>query len=238
VPDEVRVATNCYRDEMDVLGQFIEECCVGGGSPCRVKASDLLDEYKKWSGDVSITQKAFGLVMTERGYERTTVNGRVWYVGIGFYAKESHEVEDDLDYPLPPQATEKEDDIGEKARQVEDGRPKNGINSCKISREVQIREKGLPSSTKAPDIATPDSKSVAYEGRGSIPHPLPIDATLGRQHSNPRWHDAVGESVDDELAWAIPEPSYITLAYQSCTVCGVRDGTCSHWRKWGQQARQ
>jgi putative DNA primase/helicase len=47
LPDEVKDATAGYRSEMDVLGQFIDECCLVGPN-YRVKAHDLYDTYKQW----------------------------------------------------------------------------------------------------------------------------------------------------------------------------------------------
>ena len=46
VPDEVRVATDGYRGEMDVLGQFIADCCFVAPS-VRAKAPSLYVAYTK-----------------------------------------------------------------------------------------------------------------------------------------------------------------------------------------------
>lgn len=40
-------ATEAYRAEMDVVGQFLEECCLTG-TPYRVPATPLYDAYKRW----------------------------------------------------------------------------------------------------------------------------------------------------------------------------------------------
>ena len=47
VPDEVQQATAGYRTEMDVLGQFMDECCLVGPN-YRTKANDLYEAYKRW----------------------------------------------------------------------------------------------------------------------------------------------------------------------------------------------
>jgi P4 family phage/plasmid primase-like protien len=71
-PEEVRVATGAYREEMDVLAGFIEECCdVQRSHYCT--AAELYAAYVAWcteSGERPETQRAFGLRMEERGFDR------------------------------------------------------------------------------------------------------------------------------------------------------------------------
>jgi len=47
LPEEVRVATDTYRQEQDVVGQFIEERCVAAPN-AQIKFSDLYDDYVTW----------------------------------------------------------------------------------------------------------------------------------------------------------------------------------------------
>jgi putative DNA primase/helicase len=84
VPEEVTIATAGYRAEMDVVGQFLQECCVAG-QHARVKASHLYDAYRKWcdaSGEMPMVQRNFGLRLSERGFQRYTNNGS-WWRGLG-----------------------------------------------------------------------------------------------------------------------------------------------------------
>ena len=78
-PDEVIAATNEYRAESDVIGRFIEECCVTGQFS-HVKARDLHHAFGRWaeaSGEKSLTETAFGRRMIERGIERQhTISGK------------------------------------------------------------------------------------------------------------------------------------------------------------------
>lgn len=71
-PEEVRIATGVYREEMDVLAGFIEECCdVQRSHYCT--AAELYAAYVAWcteSGERPETQRAFGLRMEERGFDR------------------------------------------------------------------------------------------------------------------------------------------------------------------------
>ena len=82
VADKVKKATAAYRSEQDVLGEFIEDCCIEGNDK-EALAGDLYDEYKEWGGDLS--QRKFGLALGERGYEkgRHSTTRRILWRGIG-----------------------------------------------------------------------------------------------------------------------------------------------------------
>jgi putative DNA primase/helicase len=70
-PDAVTAATQEYRDEMDTLGQFIEECCCKNDWILE-EASMLYKAYQRWSqerGEQPITQRVFGLRLTELGFK-------------------------------------------------------------------------------------------------------------------------------------------------------------------------
>jgi putative DNA primase/helicase len=83
-PERVAVATSEYRNEQDVLGAFMADCCLVGHD-YRTKASGLYKAYRQWcdnSGERHpITQRQFGAALTERGCERYTNNG-TWYRGL------------------------------------------------------------------------------------------------------------------------------------------------------------
>lgn len=70
-PAEVRAATQAYKDDMDVLGDFIEQCCTEGPNYV-VEATALYEAYKLWaekSGERKLSQKLFGQKLRERGFE-------------------------------------------------------------------------------------------------------------------------------------------------------------------------
>jgi putative DNA primase/helicase len=82
-PDEVKAVTAEYRDEMDVLGAFVAELCVEG-ERFTAKASAVYAAYHKWcqaNGEDAVSQRRFGLAMSERGFQRYASNGK-WYRGI------------------------------------------------------------------------------------------------------------------------------------------------------------
>lgn len=71
-PAEVREATDLYRGEMDVIGQFVAERCVSDRQG-EITASALYKAYAAWceaNGERAVKQRAFGQAMTERGVER------------------------------------------------------------------------------------------------------------------------------------------------------------------------
>lgn len=83
-PDEVKNATEGYREEMDVLGAFLSECCILTPE-VRAKAGDLYEKYKEWcasGGEFVLNQRIFGQQLTERGLERVKSSGNFWK-GIG-----------------------------------------------------------------------------------------------------------------------------------------------------------
>jgi putative DNA primase/helicase len=93
-PKAIVEATANYQNAEDVLLNFIGECCVVEPG-ARVKAADLLDFYKEWSGDRHITSRKLTGMLTERGVERYTNNG-LWYRGIGLSANGTTEQRNDF----------------------------------------------------------------------------------------------------------------------------------------------
>ncbi|PYR33175.1 MAG: hypothetical protein DMF90_21760, partial [Acidobacteria bacterium] len=84
-PQAVKAATEDYRQEMDVLGRFIEESCLVDSS-ATVKSSALYEAYKKWceaNREFAVTQKAFSLRLVERGFTKTHHETGWWWYGIG-----------------------------------------------------------------------------------------------------------------------------------------------------------
>ncbi|MDI7245861.1 MAG: phage/plasmid primase, P4 family [Bacillota bacterium] len=71
IPQEVAQATGAYRAEMDVLAQFLEECCIVNPL-AKAKAGDLYKAYAEWceeNGERPVSQRNFGMRLTERGFE-------------------------------------------------------------------------------------------------------------------------------------------------------------------------
>lgn len=84
--DEVKVATEAYRKEMDILGEFIEECCILKPRGTVLKTV-LYDTYTKWceqAQETPITKKTFTQLLAGRGVDvnREGHGGRRYYIGI------------------------------------------------------------------------------------------------------------------------------------------------------------
>lgn len=85
-PPEVEAANEKWREEMDQLRLFINDCCIIGDE-FRATATILYADYKRWAttgGDRSpITSTAFGMKLTDRGFAKTHTERGAVYVGIG-----------------------------------------------------------------------------------------------------------------------------------------------------------
>jgi putative DNA primase/helicase len=69
-PEKIAKATKEYREEMDTLAAFFEDCCVEGEEHM-VPATRLYKRYQFWcdnAGEKRESQKAFGMRMRERGF--------------------------------------------------------------------------------------------------------------------------------------------------------------------------
>jgi putative DNA primase/helicase len=85
-PPEVTAATDQYRQEQDVLGAFLDECCVVAAN-AQAPAGELYAAYRQWceaNGEDSVNQRNFGTRLTERGIGRTRRgDGRIVRTGVG-----------------------------------------------------------------------------------------------------------------------------------------------------------
>lgn len=83
-PPEVLAATEEYKSEMDLIGKWIEECCITAPHTT-AKASALYGNYKRWvedNGGFPLSSTKFGLKLGDRGYQKEK-SGTVIYRGIG-----------------------------------------------------------------------------------------------------------------------------------------------------------
>lgn len=86
VPHEVAAATNNYREDMDILADFLKEnCLIAPGFSA--KANALYRAYTEWAENSGerrpLSQRAFSMSLAERGFEKERNNrGIVWF-GIG-----------------------------------------------------------------------------------------------------------------------------------------------------------
>ncbi len=71
-PKTVQVATETYRQEQDLLGSFLDECCIIEPDAW-VRSKDLYGAYGAWceaGGEKPRTQRSLGNQLRERGFQR------------------------------------------------------------------------------------------------------------------------------------------------------------------------
>ena len=91
-PDAVEQATTSYRREMDVLGQFLDDCCTLHPM-AKVSVSDLYKRYLSYcrgNGDEPIGKKQCGAQLSARGdgsIEAVKVGGSWVWKGINLREK-------------------------------------------------------------------------------------------------------------------------------------------------------
>jgi putative DNA primase/helicase len=92
-PDVVREQTAAYRAAEDVIGNFIEECCVKNKA-AKSKAGVLYEAFKGWcqsQGEHPVRGNDFFDELVGRGFRKEpTRSGRVYH-GIGLHASEYEE---------------------------------------------------------------------------------------------------------------------------------------------------
>lgn len=85
-PQEVVSAVKDYRQENDLLGIWMSDCCeIGKGKLYKVKASKLFNSYKRWSeknNEFTMRNRDFKPRMEERGFRHKREASGIYYVGI------------------------------------------------------------------------------------------------------------------------------------------------------------
>ncbi|QDV79866.1 DNA primase family protein [Botrimarina mediterranea] len=81
----VKVATEGYRADSDLVGKWLQECCLVTGS-AESKAAELLNSYNAWAQTLHEREGSatwLGRRLAERGYSKVHTREGVKYVGIG-----------------------------------------------------------------------------------------------------------------------------------------------------------
>ena len=80
-PSIIIRATDEYRAEMDVIGNFMRERCVHGEKGS-IRARELFKCYEDWcdeNNEHAVSERFFGLRLKEMGLEQKRMNdGRYW----------------------------------------------------------------------------------------------------------------------------------------------------------------
>ena len=92
-PEEIVAATEDYKTEQNVLSLFFEHCCTMR-TDATCESSQLFLAFDRWrtrEGQRRITQRKFGMMLTDAGFEKRKTGGRYSYFGIGL--NEGHQEE-------------------------------------------------------------------------------------------------------------------------------------------------
>jgi putative DNA primase/helicase len=80
-PQIVTDATIAYREESDLLTQFVTDCCQTG-SFAKVQSKPLHQAYEHYTGQ-SITAVEFSELMKSAGYAKKLIGGKTYWLGLG-----------------------------------------------------------------------------------------------------------------------------------------------------------
>lgn len=94
-PEEVKAATDEYKDEMDLLSNFLDECCVKIPT-AKVVASEIHKAYLKWAeetGEYPMKLRTFSSRLQMRGFSKKKSTGnRTYFFGIGLVTDYKNEL--------------------------------------------------------------------------------------------------------------------------------------------------
>jgi putative DNA primase/helicase len=93
IPKIVSNATIGYKNDMDLLGEWLEDLCMVG-SQYETTISELFASYSEWCfikhEKLYFTNTTLGRKLKSRGFETTKIKGARGYKGIGFKVKTSN----------------------------------------------------------------------------------------------------------------------------------------------------
>lgn len=102
IPEGLISERETYRTQNDIPQIFLNETCEqtnifdDQGEYVRIQSAVLYLKYKEWcvnTGHKFLSSTAFGMEMKRLGLEKTTIEGKVWYLGIRFKSTDDFEVE-------------------------------------------------------------------------------------------------------------------------------------------------
>jgi putative DNA primase/helicase len=198
-PAGVLSASGEYRAEQDVIGAFLDECCVVREG-VSVGSSALYTEYQSWceeNGHSPFSQTALGIKFRERGFERTKRGTMRWH-GVALRA----DVPDDglvtsaevapapsKEVPVEPQVSVMSFDTcrvcGERCDPV-----CNGVHvNC------ADREEDVPDPDNDPDDGPEDPSGGPGGGVTPTPDPTPPGPSSGAHNPAEPEDETAGEAV-------------------------------------------
>ncbi|MFC4403818.1 phage/plasmid primase, P4 family [Gracilibacillus xinjiangensis] len=117
-PEDVKAATDEYKEEMDLLSSFIEECCVVH-TDTKIEASTLYKEYILWAemnDEYAVKKRTFNNRMVMKGFRKRKSTGNKTYLfGIGLLNTSYQITENDHKKGKPPYRNENEGNRGKQS---------------------------------------------------------------------------------------------------------------------------
>ncbi len=153
LPQEVQEATKSYREEMDILGTWLGDCCVEGINH-QAAAAELYASYKRWcegNGAHPMPQYALGSRLSERGFEaKRGHGGKRYWRGIGLLAPDGAPPPEQPDFASGDTGDTGDGDSGISAREK---------NTIEMSRK--------PRHPVSP--ASPDTDALGLDAEDDLP---------------------------------------------------------------------
>lgn len=100
VPEEVKLATQEYQAEMDILGDFVVDLCTIKPS-ARTTKTELYEAYEKWCNENKeqpVSKKTFGIRLTERGIISKKSGGTRYWSGIELHEERTSRKQEGPDF--------------------------------------------------------------------------------------------------------------------------------------------
>jgi putative DNA primase/helicase len=197
IPDLVRASTEDYRKEEDIIGQFIEECCVIA-EHASVKASELYTVYREWAeagGLNPLNQMNFGKDIGKR-FDRRRTGYYFVYSGIGL-----RDTEHDPMIPMIPFSEKSTHEDGNMEKLSQNG-IKGIMGSCPpLGRAEDGAQPGQGAAGRAIPLQGAGKPNVNDERRDLITQARALLNDVGTA-SELATVDVSGRSVQ-ELRWLI-----------------------------------
>jgi putative DNA primase/helicase len=89
VPPAILNATDEYRGEMDVIGNFLKECCIQKPE-VSIRIRELFKAYQEWcegNNEHAVSERFFGLHLKEMGIEQSRSSEARFWSGLGLLSK-------------------------------------------------------------------------------------------------------------------------------------------------------
>jgi putative DNA primase/helicase len=83
-PEKVTKASDAYREETDILAQFCRECCTLWRD-VKTQSSTLHKAFEAYTGQM-VSPVEFADIMKTSAFKKKTIEGRVYWLGIGLNA--------------------------------------------------------------------------------------------------------------------------------------------------------